>query len=172
MELLKICLRIGLGMTFDKHCYVFGAMVGNQRKTSASFFTTTKQESISFISARFGSLDFSSKYEASGVINLSVINSTKDQVALFSLERHKRRQRCQEEKIYHLTVQKLWRERTWREILKHFLAALVFGALGNVIDIGTDGLTAKSFITGANYTNRVKNSGGNLLNKLASSKIR
>ena len=56
--------------------------------------------------------------------------------------------------------------------MKHFLAALVFGALGNVIDIGTDGLTAKSFITGANYTNRVKNSGGNLLNKLASSKLR
>ena len=56
-----------------------------------------------------------------------------------------------------LTVEKLWQERTWREILKHFLTALVFGALGSFIDIGTDGLTAKSFITGCNDTKRVKN---------------
>ena len=56
-----------------------------------------------------------------------------------------------------LTVQKLWRERTWREILRHFVTALIFGALGSFIDLGTDGLTAKSFIQGANYTKWVKN---------------
>ena len=56
-----------------------------------------------------------------------------------------------------LTVQKLWRKRTWKEILKHFVTALIFGTLGSFIDIGTDGLTAKSFITGANYTKWVKN---------------
>ena len=56
-----------------------------------------------------------------------------------------------------LTVQKLWRERTWKEILKHFVTALIFGALASFIDIGTDGLTAKSFIGGANYTKWVEN---------------
>ena len=56
-----------------------------------------------------------------------------------------------------LTVQKLWRERTWNEILRHFVTALIFGALGSFIDLGTDGLTAKSFIQGANYTKWVKN---------------
>ena len=56
-----------------------------------------------------------------------------------------------------LNVQKLWQERTWQEILKHFVTAFVFGALGSFIDISTDGLTAKSFIRGANYTKWVKN---------------
>ena len=56
-----------------------------------------------------------------------------------------------------LSVQKLWRERTWREILRNFVTALIFGALGSFIDISTDGLTAKSFISGANYTKWVKN---------------
>ena len=56
-----------------------------------------------------------------------------------------------------LSVQKLWRERTWREILRNFVTALIFGALGSFIDISTDGLTAQSFISGANYTKWVKN---------------
>ena len=56
-----------------------------------------------------------------------------------------------------LTPQKLWRERTWKEILRHFITALIFGTLGSFIDIGTDGLTAKSFIWGTNYTKWVKN---------------
>ena len=56
-----------------------------------------------------------------------------------------------------LTLQKLWRERTWKEILRHFVTALIFGTLGSFIDIGTDGLTAKSFIWGTNYTKWVKN---------------
>ena len=56
-----------------------------------------------------------------------------------------------------LNVQKLWRERTWQEILNHFVTALVFGALGSFVDISTDGLTANSFIKGANYTKWVKN---------------
>ena len=56
-----------------------------------------------------------------------------------------------------LSVQKLWRERTWKEILRNFVTALIFGALGSFIDISTDGLTAKSFISGANYTKWVKN---------------
>ena len=56
-----------------------------------------------------------------------------------------------------LTIQKLWRERTWKGILRHFFIALIFGTLGSFIDIGTDGLTAKSFIKGANYTKWVKN---------------
>ena len=51
-----------------------------------------------------------------------------------------------------LTPQKLWRQRTWKEILRHFITALIFGTLGSFIDIGTDGLTAKSFIWGTNYT--------------------
>ena len=55
------------------------------------------------------------------------------------------------------TIQKLWRERTWKQILGHFFVALVFGALGSFIDIGTDGFAAKSFIHGANYTKRVTN---------------
>ena len=38
-----------------------------------------------------------------------------------------------------LTFEKLWRERTWKEILKHFVTALIFGTLGSFIDIGTDG---------------------------------
>ena len=37
------------------------------------------------------------------------------------------------------------------------MTALIFRALGSFIDIGTDGLTAKSFIWGANYTKWVKN---------------
>ena len=49
-----------------------------------------------------------------------------------------------------LTVQKLVRDRT-------FFIALIFGALGSFVDVSTDGLTAKSFITGANYTKWVKN---------------
>ena len=56
-----------------------------------------------------------------------------------------------------LTVQKLWRERTWKEILKHFVTALIFSALPSFFDIGTDGFTAESFIRGANYTKWVKN---------------
>ena len=56
-----------------------------------------------------------------------------------------------------LTVQKLWGERTWKEILRHFFIALIFGALGSFVDVSTDSLTAKSFITGANYTKWVKN---------------
>ena len=56
-----------------------------------------------------------------------------------------------------LSIQKLWRERTWKEILKHFVTALIFGALGSFIDISTDGLAAKSFIRGANYTKWVEN---------------
>ena len=55
------------------------------------------------------------------------------------------------------TIQKLWRERTWKQILGHFFVALVFGALGSFVDVGTDGFAAKSFINGANYTKRVKN---------------
>ena len=56
-----------------------------------------------------------------------------------------------------LTLQKLWRERTWKEILRHFVTALIFGTLGSFIDIGTDGFTAESFISGTNYTKRVDN---------------
>ena len=56
-----------------------------------------------------------------------------------------------------LSIQKLWQERTWKEILRHFFVALIIGALGSFVDIGTDGLTAKSFIQGANYTKWVKN---------------
>ena len=56
-----------------------------------------------------------------------------------------------------LTLQKVWRERTWKMILRHFVTALIFGALGSFIDIGTDGFTAKSFIRGTNYTKWVKN---------------
>ena len=56
-----------------------------------------------------------------------------------------------------LSVQKLWQERTWKEILRTFVTALIFGALGSFIDISTDGMTAKSFISGANYTKWVKN---------------
>ena len=56
-----------------------------------------------------------------------------------------------------LSIQKLWRERTWKEILRHFFVALIFGALGSFVDIGTDGFTAKSFISGTNYTKWVKN---------------
>ena len=56
-----------------------------------------------------------------------------------------------------LTVEKIWRKRTWKEILKHFVTALIFGTLGSFIDIGTDGLTARSFIWGTNYTKRVNN---------------
>ena len=56
-----------------------------------------------------------------------------------------------------LTLQKVFRERTWKMILRHFVTALIFGALGSFIDIGTDGFTAKSFIRGTNYTKWVKN---------------
>ena len=56
-----------------------------------------------------------------------------------------------------LSIQKLWRGRTWNEILRHFFVALIFGAFGSFIDISTDGLSAKSFIRGANYTKWVKN---------------
>ena len=41
--------------------------------------------------------------------------------------------------------------------MRHFFIALIFGALGSFVDISTDGLTAKSFIRGANYTKWVKN---------------
>ena len=37
-----------------------------------------------------------------------------------------------------LTVQKLWRERRWEDILKHFVTAFVFGALGSFVDIDVD----------------------------------
>ena len=37
------------------------------------------------------------------------------------------------------------------------MTALIFGTLGSFIDIGTDGLTARSFIWGTNYTKRVNN---------------
>ena len=56
-----------------------------------------------------------------------------------------------------LTIQKLWRDRTWKEILGHFFVALVVGALGSFVDVGTDGFAAKSFISGTNYTKRVTN---------------
>ena len=56
-----------------------------------------------------------------------------------------------------LNVEKLWRERTWKETLKHFITVFVTGALGSFVDISTDGLIIKSFIRGANYTKWVKN---------------
>ena len=43
-----------------------------------------------------------------------------------------------------LNVEKLWREKTWKETLKHFITAFVSGALGSFVDSSTDGLTAKS----------------------------
>ena len=54
-------------------------------------------------------------------------------------------------------VQQLWRVQNWKQVTKHFFIALVFGALGSFVDIGTDGLSAKNFINGANYTKRITN---------------
>ena len=56
-----------------------------------------------------------------------------------------------------LTIDKLWQSRTWGEIFKHMLTALVLSAIPTFYDVFTDGFTAKSFIQGTNYTKHVKN---------------
>ena len=51
-----------------------------------------------------------------------------------------------------LTIEKLWRQRTWNEIWVHFVKALVLTSLPTIVDLGTDSFSAKKFIVGANYT--------------------
>ena len=54
-------------------------------------------------------------------------------------------------------VEKLWHRRTWSEIFRHFVTALVISVLPTFFDMYTDAFTAKSFIQGANYTKFVTN---------------
>ena len=56
-----------------------------------------------------------------------------------------------------LTLDKLWHSRTWGEILKHMLTALVVSAIPTFFDVITDSLAAKNFIQGTNYTKYVTN---------------
>ena len=55
-----------------------------------------------------------------------------------------------------LSVQNLWRGRTWKDMLRHFVTTLLFSTLWSFLDIGADGLPGKSFIVGSNYTKWVK----------------
>ena len=56
-----------------------------------------------------------------------------------------------------LTLDKVWHRRTWGEIFKHFLTALLISALPTFFDMFTDAFSAKSFINGKNYTKFVTN---------------
>ena len=56
-----------------------------------------------------------------------------------------------------LTLDKLWHSRTWSEILKHMLTALVISVIPTFNDVVTDSFAAKSFIQGTNYTKYVAN---------------
>ena len=56
-----------------------------------------------------------------------------------------------------LALDKLWHSRTWSEILKHTLTALVVSAIPTFNDVVTDSFAAKSFIHGTNYTKYVAN---------------
>ena len=56
-----------------------------------------------------------------------------------------------------LTLDKVWHRRTWGEIFRHFLTALLISALPTFFDMFTDAFSAKSFINGKNYTKFVTN---------------
>ena len=55
-----------------------------------------------------------------------------------------------------LTLEKLWHSRSWGEILKHMMTALVISAIPTFVDV-TDSFAAKSFIQGTNFTKYVIN---------------
>ena len=56
-----------------------------------------------------------------------------------------------------LSIKKLWHDRTWAGIFEHMFTVLVISVLPTFYDVSTDSLSAKSFISGANYTKHVKN---------------
>jgi len=55
------------------------------------------------------------------------------------------------------TWDKIWRERTWKEIAETFSVGLIFSLLPTVNDVLTDSLSANNFIFGTKYIKKVYN---------------
>ena len=55
------------------------------------------------------------------------------------------------------TWRKLWTERSWSDIIGHFVKVLLFALLPSLLDVVTDAFNASNFISGTDYMKRVTN---------------
>ena len=53
------------------------------------------------------------------------------------------------------TVRKMWKERTWKELVKNFVIVLLLGIIPSGYDVISDGLLVKDFVGGTNYTRHI-----------------
>ena len=53
------------------------------------------------------------------------------------------------------TLRKMWTERSWKDIVKHFMMVLLLGLIPSSYDVISDGFLVNDFVGGTFYTKRI-----------------